>query len=175
VRSLSVPGGRDCSVPAAKATGAETRPEGATPRSTAGISSFICAMSARDRSGTREDGQCVRSAVVERCDGCRGVGELHVASRLQRMLGRQPTSSRRVSSARCIVFAMSACHGTRRQVVEQGRRSPARPAPHWEQAVGRAFLRPRWISRHRIGPSARAFGCQQAVTGFVGHHEGRES
>jgi transposase-like protein len=45
-----------------------------------------------------------------------------------------------VSSARCIMFAMSACHGTRRQVVEQGRRSPARPAPHWEQAVGRAFF-----------------------------------
>ena len=41
--------------------------------------------------------------------------------------------------------------------------------------VGRAFLRRGWISRHRIGPSARAFGCQQTVTGFVSHHEGRES
>jgi hypothetical protein len=65
--------------------------------------------------------------------------------------------------------------GGHRQVVEQGRSSPARPALHWEQAVGRAFLRPRWISRHRIGPSVRAFGCQQTVTGFVSHHEGRES
>src|SRR5262245_3300877 len=29
-------------------------------------------------------------------------------------------------------------------------------------------------SRHRIGPWVRAFGCQQMVTGFVTHHEGRE-
>jgi len=121
------------------------------------------------------NGEGVRSAIVERCDGCRGVGALHVASRPQRMLGRQPTSSGRVSSARCIMFVMSACHGRRCQVVEHGRRSPARPAPHREQAVGRAFLRPGWISCHRIGPSARAFGRQQTVTGFVSHHEGRES
>jgi hypothetical protein len=153
----------------------ETRPEGATPRSTAGISPFIWGMSARGIALAPGNGQCVRSAIVERCDGCRGVGELHVASRPQRMPGRQPTSSRRVSSARCIMFALSACHGTRCQVVEQGRRGPARPAPHWEQAVGRAFLRLGWLSRHRIGPSARAFGCQQTVTGFVSHHEGRES
>jgi len=43
------------------------------------------------------------------------------------------------------------------------------------RVAGRAFLRPGWISRHRIGPSARAFGCQQTVTGFVSRHEGRES
>ena len=73
------------------------------------------------------------------------------------------------------MFAMSACHGTRRQVVEHGGRSPRETGASWEQDVGRAFLRRGWISRHRIGPSARAFGCQQTVTGFVSHHEGRES
>jgi len=73
------------------------------------------------------------------------------------------------------MFAMSACHGTRRQVVEHGRRSPRETGASREQAVGRAFLRPGWISRHRIGPWVRAFGCQQTVTGFVSHHEGRES
>ena len=52
------------------------------------------------------------------------------------------------------MFAMSACHGTRRQVVERDRRSPARQAPHWEQAVGRAFLRPGWT---RVTESDR--GC----------------
>ena len=38
----------------------ETRPEGATPRSTAGISPFIWGMSARDRSGSREDRKSTR-------------------------------------------------------------------------------------------------------------------
>ena len=42
------------------------------------------------------------------------------------------------------MFAMSACHGTRRQVVEQSRRSPRETGASWEQAVGRAFLRAGW-------------------------------
>jgi hypothetical protein len=73
------------------------------------------------------------------------------------------------------MFAMSACHGTRRQVVERGRRSPRETGASREQAVGRAFLRPGVDSRHRIGPWVRAFGCQQTVTGFVSQQEGRES
>src|SRR5262249_44239170 len=39
-----------------------------------------------------------------------------------------------------IMFAMSACHGTRRQVVDQSR--PHETGASWEQAVSRAFLRP---------------------------------
>jgi hypothetical protein len=77
---------------------------------------------------------------------------------------------------RCsIMFAMSACHGTRRQVVEQSRRSPRETGA----SLG-ASSRPRVSSagvdlaspNRTVGASV---GCQQPVTGFVSHHEGRES
>jgi hypothetical protein len=57
-----------------------------------------------------------------------------------------------------IMFAMSACHGTRRQVVEQSRRSPRETGASWEQAVGRAFLRPGWT---RVTESDR--GCERVA------------
>src|SRR5262245_29273296 len=55
-----------------------------------------------------------------------------------------------------IMFAMSARHGTRRQVIEQGRRSSRETGASWEQAVGRAFLRPGWA---RVTESDR--GCER--------------
>ena len=62
-----------------------------------------------------------------------------------------------------IMFAMSACHGTRRRVVEHGRRSPRETGASWEQAVGRAFLRPGWTRvtesdrrRERLAVSRRS-------------------
>jgi hypothetical protein len=39
-----------------------------------------------------------------------------------------------------IMFAMSACHGTRRQVVEQGRRSPRETGPHESKQYAARFF-----------------------------------
>src|SRR5262249_49297115 len=131
----------------------ETRPEGATPRSTAGIS--------------RSPGECWLGiglapgetanvyVVAPSVNGATAAAVSESCAWRVDLKGCWNVSHRRrvVFRQHAIRFAMSACHETRRQVVEQGLRSPARAAPHWEQAVGRAFLRPGWISRHRIGPS----------------------